>query len=127
MQSSSDFGALHALGALQGRLSPPGIAGFPATTPGRQRTMGWDGSGSGSLHVGLLGAGRIAGVHAETLARSREVASVTVYDPVAGAARELAGQFGAGLAASVDELLGLVDAVVVASSTATHAGLVSQA
>ncbi len=89
--------------------------------------MGWDGSGGGSLHVGLLGAGRIAGVHAETLARSREVASVTVYDPVAGAARELAGQFGAGLAASVDELLGLVDAVVVASSTATHAGLVRQA
>src|SRR6266536_1472375 len=86
--------------------------------------MGWDGSGSGSLHVGLLGAGRIAGVHAETLARSPAVGRVTVYDPVAGAARELADRFRAGTAASVDELLGTVDAAVVASSTSTHAGLV---
>src|SRR6266536_2816968 len=75
--------------------------------------MGWDGSGSGSLHVGLLGAGRIAGVHAETLARSPAVGRVTVYDPVAGAARELADRFRAGTAASVDELLGTVDAAGV--------------
>jgi myo-inositol 2-dehydrogenase / D-chiro-inositol 1-dehydrogenase len=76
------------------------------------------------VHVGLLGAGRIAAVHAETLSRNPQVAGVTVHDPVAAAAERLAGATGAAVAGSIDELLRVADAVVIATPTDTHPGLV---
>jgi len=79
------------------------------------------------VNVGLLGAGRIATIHAESLARNPDVAAVTVHDPVTPAAERLAGATGARLAASLDEVLRTVDAVVIATPTSTHPDLVREA
>lgn len=97
--------------------------------------MALAGTGGDVLRVGLLGAGRIAAIHAETLAGAREVGEVAIFDPVRPAAEALAaridqrrdGRPPVRVAGSVDELLGLVDAVVVATPSSTHAALVGRA
>ncbi len=97
--------------------------------------MALAGTGGDVLKVGLLGAGRIAAIHAETLAGAREVGEVAIFDPVRPAAEALAvridhrrdGRPPVRVAGSVDELLGLVDAVVVATPSSTHAELVGRA
>jgi myo-inositol 2-dehydrogenase/D-chiro-inositol 1-dehydrogenase len=76
------------------------------------------------LHVGLLGAGRIAAIHADSLARNPDVGAVTIHDPVAVAAERLARATGAAVAGSLDGVLAAADAVVVATPTSTHAELV---
>ncbi|MDP9484507.1 MAG: Gfo/Idh/MocA family oxidoreductase [Actinomycetota bacterium] len=72
------------------------------------------------MRVGLIGAGRIGGIHTETLAAHPEVGSLVVVDHDAGLAAKLAARHGAEAATSVDELLGGVEAVVIASPTDTH-------
>jgi myo-inositol 2-dehydrogenase / D-chiro-inositol 1-dehydrogenase len=76
------------------------------------------------VRIGLLGAGRIAGVHAESLTRNPEVAAVVVHDPVVAAAERLARSTGVAVASSMDEVLRGADAVVIATPTATHPELV---
>lgn len=77
------------------------------------------------LRVGLLGAGRIGSFHAHTLAELPEVAGLTICDPDADRASQLAGQLGADVASTPEELLSSApDAVVIASATQTHAELV---
>lgn len=93
------------------------------------------GAGGDVLHVGLLGAGRIAAIHAETLAGAAGVGGVTVFDPVRAAAEALAARIGhhgdgrlaVRVAGSLAELLELADAVVVATPSSTHAELVGRA
>jgi myo-inositol 2-dehydrogenase / D-chiro-inositol 1-dehydrogenase len=97
--------------------------------------MALAGTGGDVLNVGLLGAGRIAAIHAETLAGARAVGEVTIFDPVRPAAEALAGRIDhrrdgkppVRVAGSVDELLELADAVVVATPSSTHAELVGHA
>jgi myo-inositol 2-dehydrogenase / D-chiro-inositol 1-dehydrogenase len=72
------------------------------------------------LRVGLIGAGRIASIHAETLGRHPDVESLTIFDPIREAAEGLAAQHGATVVDSEDRLLGGADAVVIASPTDTH-------
>ncbi|HZA26507.1 MAG TPA: Gfo/Idh/MocA family oxidoreductase [Actinomycetota bacterium] len=72
------------------------------------------------MRVGLIGAGRIASIHAETVARHPDVESLTIFDPIREAAEGLAQQHGATAVDSEDRLLGGVDAVVIASPTDTH-------
>lgn len=72
------------------------------------------------MRVGLIGAGRIASIHAETLAAHPEVESVAIFDSIREAAERLASQHGAAVADSEERLLGEVDAVVIASPTDTH-------
>jgi myo-inositol 2-dehydrogenase/D-chiro-inositol 1-dehydrogenase len=83
------------------------------------------------INLGLIGAGRIGKVHADTIAfRIPDAALVAVADPNLNAARELAARCGAPrVFADPGELLAdpAVDGVLICSSTNTHAGLIVQA
>ena len=83
------------------------------------------------VRVGIIGAGRIGKVHAGTLAhRLPEAVPVAIMDTNREAARSLADSFRIGrVAGSAAEILAApdIDAVLICSSTATHAGLVEQA
>jgi myo-inositol 2-dehydrogenase/D-chiro-inositol 1-dehydrogenase len=79
--------------------------------------------------VALLGAGFIGSVHAANLAAHPGVDFALVYDVDPGRAADLAAAHDARAAADVDQAFdpAAVDAVVVASSTDTHAALVRRA
>ena len=83
------------------------------------------------LHFGIIGAGRIGRVHAETLAfRLPQAQMVAVTDIDHAAAESLAARCGIPhIATSSDEILAdpRIDAVMICSSTPTHAGLIVQA
>ncbi|SPE34421.1 Uncharacterized oxidoreductase YrbE (modular protein) [Candidatus Sulfopaludibacter sp. SbA6] len=83
------------------------------------------------VRVGIIGAGRIGKVHAGTLAhRLPEAVPVAIMDTNMEAARALAGACGIGrVAESAEEIFAApdIDAVLICSSTGTHAGLVEQA
>lgn len=71
----------------------------------------------------LLGAGFIGAVHAENLAANPDVDLRLVYDVAEDRARAVADRHGARVARSLDEVFegGEVDALLIASSTDTHA------
>jgi myo-inositol 2-dehydrogenase / D-chiro-inositol 1-dehydrogenase len=83
------------------------------------------------LPIGIIGAGRIGKVHAEALAfRLPEAAPLVITDINREAAHEVAARCGIPtVAASSDELLEdrNIEAVLICSSTNTHAGLIVQA
>lgn len=83
------------------------------------------------LHVGMIGAGRIGRVHAETLAfRIPEARTVSIADCNREAAEALAGRCRiAEVAASSKDILAdpRIDAILICSSTDTHAGLIAAA
>ncbi len=81
------------------------------------------------VRVALFGAGRIGQVHAATLAAHPRAELVTVCDPMAQFAGELAGRFGATATSDVDAVLAddSIDAVVIGSPTPTHVDLLSGA
>jgi myo-inositol 2-dehydrogenase/D-chiro-inositol 1-dehydrogenase len=79
------------------------------------------------MRVGLLGAGRIGAFHAATLAAHPEVGELVVADADPLRARQVAADYGAS-ARPVDALFdSRPDAVVIASATAAHAGLIARA
>ncbi|MBY8877982.1 Gfo/Idh/MocA family protein [Actinacidiphila acidipaludis] len=79
------------------------------------------------MRIGLLGAGRIGAFHAGTLAAHPDVTELMVADADPGRAREVAAARGA-TALPVDDLFARrPDAVVIASTTAAHAGLIARA
>lgn len=84
-----------------------------------------------TLNVGIIGAGRIGRVHAETLAfRIPEARVAAVTDIRKEAAQAAASAFGIPkVADSADELLASreVEAVIICSSTDTHADLIMRA
>ncbi len=83
------------------------------------------------VNLGVIGAGRIGKVHAETIAfRIPEAALVAVADPNLNAARELAARCGVSrVFADPGELFAdpAIDGVLICSSTDTHAGLIVMA
>jgi myo-inositol 2-dehydrogenase / D-chiro-inositol 1-dehydrogenase len=81
------------------------------------------------LRFGLFGAGRIGRVHAAALAAHPRITLAAVHDPVEAAAREVAGYYGAIPTGEAETILGdpAIDAVVVASPTPTHVGLLTAA
>jgi myo-inositol 2-dehydrogenase/D-chiro-inositol 1-dehydrogenase len=83
------------------------------------------------VNLGVIGAGRIGKVHAETIAfRIPEAALAAVADPNLDAARELAERCGVCRAVSdPGELFAdpAVDGVLICSSTGTHADLIVKA
>jgi myo-inositol 2-dehydrogenase / D-chiro-inositol 1-dehydrogenase len=80
------------------------------------------------LNVGLLGAGRIAGVHATAITTNPGSRLVAVSDINADAAAKLAAQYGA-VARTTDAILNDTDihAVLIATSTDTHSDLIERA
>lgn len=79
------------------------------------------------MKIGLLGAGRIGAVHFESLVANESVSSIKVYDLDADRARFLASSGGMGVAEGVDSLMSWADALVIATSTDTHSGLLVSA
>src|SRR5712691_371883 len=83
------------------------------------------------LHVGIIGAGRIGRVHAETLAfRLPEARTLAIADVNREAAQAVAARCGIpAVAASNEEILANpdIEAVLICSSTDTHADLIIQA
>ncbi len=80
------------------------------------------------IDVALLGAGRIGRIHAGNLARQPGVRLTVVSDVNAASAKELAAQHGARVA-DADEIFAARDiaAVVIGSSTDTHADFIVRA
>ena len=80
------------------------------------------------MRIGLIGLGRIGAFHARTLQGLPQVDELVVCDAVPSAAAAVAGEVGAAVADSPEELLDRgVDGVLIASSTPTHAGLIRAA
>ncbi|MBM4195476.1 MAG: inositol 2-dehydrogenase [Gammaproteobacteria bacterium] len=80
------------------------------------------------LKFALIGAGRIGRIHAANLAAHPQARLVSVVDVDTGAAAAVAQRHGARVAASAAEALAAdIDALLVASSTDTHADLVEAA
>jgi len=84
-----------------------------------------------TLNVGLIGAGRIGKVHAETLAfRVPEARTIYLTDLNHQVAEQVAARFGIPkVAGSVDQILAdpAIQAVLICSSTDTHADLIVRA
>ncbi|AOF93830.1 inositol 2-dehydrogenase [Sinorhizobium sp. RAC02] len=80
------------------------------------------------LKVGLLGAGRIAGVHATAISSHPGSTLVAVSDINTAAAEKIAAQYGAE-ARDTSAILedGTIDAVLIATSTDTHSDLIERA
>src|SRR5690349_6586868 len=81
------------------------------------------------IRIGLLGAGRIGQVHAMRLATLDEATLAWVCDPFIEGAKQTAAEFGGRVSDDAEEVFasGEVDAVIIASPTATHVDFVEMA
>ncbi len=80
------------------------------------------------IRIGLFGAGFIGSVHAQNISQHSDRELTVIFDPNADAARKLADETGAVAAETESDVLNRkIDAVVIASSTDTHADLLQQA
>jgi myo-inositol 2-dehydrogenase / D-chiro-inositol 1-dehydrogenase len=80
--------------------------------------------GMNVIKFALLGCGRIGVMHARNLAKAEGASLVSVYDPNTAAAEAAAEANGATMASSVEEAIRGADAVLIATSTPTHADLI---
>ncbi|MGO4909953.1 inositol 2-dehydrogenase [Pseudorhodobacter sp. W20_MBD10_FR17] len=80
------------------------------------------------LKVGLLGSGRIAGVHATAISSNPNSTLVAVSDFIPANAEKLAAQYGCA-ARTTEEIIAdpSIDAVLIATSTDTHSHLIEAA
>lgn len=77
------------------------------------------------MRVGLAGAGRIGTMHAKLLVRHPLVTNLVICDPLPGHAAKVAAELGGESVDDVEAFCELdMDAVVIATSTASHADLV---
>jgi len=81
------------------------------------------------VRIGLIGCGRIGRVHALSVTAAPGAELTTVVDAVPAAAESLGELHGARVAATPEEVLASddVDAVIIASPTATHVDLIDAA
>lgn len=80
------------------------------------------------INVGLLGAGRIAGVHATAITRHPDSTLIAVSDYIPANAKKLAADFGCAVLSTAEILADPeIDAVLIATSTDTHSDLIEQA
>ena len=77
------------------------------------------------MRIGFLGVGRIGRSHAEVVHRHPQVEELVLADACSGRADELAALLGCRAVADFDEMVAAdVDALVIASATASHADLI---
>jgi myo-inositol 2-dehydrogenase / D-chiro-inositol 1-dehydrogenase len=81
------------------------------------------------IRFGLFGCGRIGRVHADSIDVHPRAELAWVYDPIESAADEVAKRYGAATASTVNDAISdtSVDAVIIASATATHVDLLTRA
>lgn len=79
------------------------------------------------IRFALLGCGRIGAMHAHNLAKAPGAELSTIYDPVTAATAPLKERLGCRVAESPEDALRDVDAVLIATSTPTHADLIELA
>jgi myo-inositol 2-dehydrogenase / D-chiro-inositol 1-dehydrogenase len=81
------------------------------------------------IRFALFGCGRIGRVHADSIDVHPDAELAWVYDPIESAANEVARQYDASSASSVEVAIDdpTVDAVVIASATPTHVDLLTRA
>src|SRR6476469_7574759 len=79
-------------------------------------------SGDPMIRVAVLGAGRIGKIHARNVSLNPRCRLMAVADPVEGAARELAEEYGCEAAASAGTTIARtdVDAIIIGTPTDTH-------
>lgn len=75
------------------------------------------------INIGFLGAGYIAGVHAQILARDERVQITAIHDVVKSRAKQLASSVGARVAHSVAEVLAMCDTVYITTPNTQHTEL----
>ncbi|MGO1538917.1 MAG: inositol 2-dehydrogenase [Leucobacter sp.] len=82
-----------------------------------------------TIRIGLIGTGRIGQVHARSIAAAPDATLSWVADPFIEGAKTIAEAQGAKATDSAEELIasGEVDAVIIASPTATHVQLIESA
>ena len=73
------------------------------------------------MRIGLIGAGRIGTLHAEVLSRLEQIEEIVVTDTIADRARQLSAKLNTRHLDDPHELFATVDAIIIASSTETHA------
>ena len=80
------------------------------------------------LNVGLLGAGRIAGVHATAISSHPDSTLTAVSDYYPATAEKLADEYGC-KARTTEQIIAdpTIDAVLIATSTNTHSDLIEAA
>ena len=77
-----------------------------------------------AIKFALLGCGRIGVMHAQNLAAADGARLETVFDPNGAAAEAVARANGCTVSASAEDAVDKADAVLIATSTATHADLI---
>lgn len=80
-----------------------------------------------AIKFALLGCGRIGVLHARNVAKADGARLETVFDPNTTAAEAVSRLHGCGISASAEDAIGKADAVLIATSTATHADLIELA
>jgi predicted dehydrogenase len=73
-----------------------------------------------TLRIALVGAGHMGKLHAQAIAERADAQLVAVCDVDEGRAAALAGPAGAKVVADVRQLIGQVDAAVIAAATSAH-------
>ena len=81
------------------------------------------------LNIAVLGCGRIGQMHARNIARHPRAKLASVFDIDIGAAERIGRELNVPVATSIDEILAsnAVDAILIATSTSTHADLLERA
>ena len=81
------------------------------------------------IRIGLIGTGRIGQVHAASIASSKDFELTYTADPFIAGAEKVAAEYGGKVTNDAEVLLtsGEVDAILVASPTPTHVGLIGRA
>lgn len=81
------------------------------------------------VRIAVLGCGRIGRMHADNVAAHPRASLAGVFDVVESASKEVAAKHGVKIFSSAEEAItsGDVDAILIATTTATHADLIEKA